>query len=97
MPRRLAVTGLYEASVLEYVDRALDAKEVLVRTEIASGKHGTIFGMFDGRGLVDKRYDLERGLFVDDDENPYARRPTPKNLGERAPAATAWSRQSAPA
>ena len=44
MPRRLAITGLYEASILEYEDKPLAPNQVKVRTEIASGKHGTTFG-----------------------------------------------------
>ena len=65
MPRRLALTGLYEASVLEYEDRALAPGEVLVRTEYASGKHGTTIAMLDGRSFAGKRFDSERHLFVD--------------------------------
>ena len=49
MPRRLAIVAPYEVEVLEYQDPPLGENEVLVQTELASGKHGTTFGMFDGR------------------------------------------------
>ena len=84
MPRRLAITGLYQASILTYQDRALGAHEVLVRTEFASGKHGTTFGMFDGGTHFGKRFELERHLFVDDDRDPSESLPTvdrPWNAG----------------
>ncbi len=68
MPRRLAITGLNEASVLEYEDGALGDHDVLVRTEIASGKHGTTFAMFDGRTFAGMHYDSERAIFIDADE-----------------------------
>ncbi len=77
MPHRLAITGLYEASLLEYEDRALGAGEVLVRTEIASGKHGTTFGMFDNRSFAGKRFDAERHIVVDDARPPAERLPSP--------------------
>ena len=77
MPRRLAITGLYEASLLEYADPPLAADEVLVRTEYASGKHGTTFGMFDARSFAGMRFDAERHLFVADASADYRRAPTP--------------------
>lgn len=76
MPRRLAVTGIYEASNLRYEDRALGAEEVLVRTEIASGKHGTTFGMFDNRAFAGMRFDAEQHLFVADERPPNERLPS---------------------
>ena len=79
MPRRLAVTGMREASVLHYEDGALGEKDVLVRTEIASGKHGTTFAMFDGRTFAGKFYDAERHLFMDADEDAERRPPSPEN------------------
>ena len=65
MPKRLALTGLYEASVLDYEDRELKPSELLVRTEFASGKHGTTFAMLDGRTFAGKRFDSERHVFID--------------------------------
>ena len=48
MPRRLAPTGPYHVAVVEYDDPPLKPGEVLVQTELASGKHGTTMAMFDG-------------------------------------------------
>lgn len=79
MPRRLAVTGMHEASVLEYEDGALGDHDVLVRTEIASGKHGTTFAMFDGRNFEGKRYDSERRLFIDSDDDSWGQEPSREN------------------
>ena len=79
MPRRLALSGLYEASILEYDDRALAPGEVLVRTEYASGKHGTTLAMLDGRSYAGLRFDSERHLFVDAGESAAIRRPTREN------------------
>jgi hypothetical protein len=47
MPRRLAITGGYKAEVREYTDEALGSTQVMVRTELASGKHATTTAMFD--------------------------------------------------
>lgn len=79
MPRRLAITGLHEASVLEYEAGALGDYDVLVRTEIASGKHGTTFAMFDGRTFAGLRYDTERHLFMAADEASERRPPSRQN------------------
>ncbi len=79
MPRRLAITGHYQASILDYQDRPLDADEVLVRTEMASGKHGTTFAMFDPRTFDGKRFDVERHLVVDDARVASARLPSAGN------------------
>jgi threonine dehydrogenase-like Zn-dependent dehydrogenase len=70
MPRRLAIVGPYEVEVLSYEDRALEANEVLVQTEVASGKHGTTFGMFDGRTFAGQRFDLEKRIFVPEETSP---------------------------
>ena len=79
MPRRLALTGLYEASILDYEDRALKPEEVLVRTEYASGKHGTTLAMLDGRSFAGVRFDSERHIFVDAGEPKSRRRLSPEN------------------
>jgi len=79
MPRRLAVTGLHEVSVLEYEDRALGDEDLLVRTEIASGKHGTTFAMFDGRTFAGVRYDPKRHIFLDADDASERRLPSREN------------------
>ena len=79
MPKRLALTGLYEASVLDYEDRDLQPNEVLVRTEFASGKHGTTFAMLDGRSFAGVRFDNERHVFVDAGDPGAIRRPSPES------------------
>jgi threonine dehydrogenase-like Zn-dependent dehydrogenase len=65
MPRRLAITSPFHAQIVEYQDRPLQSKEVLVKTEWASGKHGTTLGQFSGRSFAGQRYDLEMRLFVE--------------------------------
>ena len=70
MPRRLAITGPYAVEVLDYQDPALAPHEVLVETEIASGKHGTTFGMFDGRTFQGQRFDPEMRLFTPKEDEP---------------------------
>ena len=76
MPYRLAITGIYEASILEYEDNPIEPHQVKVRTELASGKHGTTFGMFDNRTFAGKRFEVERHVFVDDDRDPNSGQPT---------------------
>ena len=70
MPRRLAITGPYQVEVLEYQDPPLEAGQVLVNTELASGKHGTTTAMFDGRVFQGQRFDQEMRLFVEKGEEP---------------------------
>jgi threonine dehydrogenase-like Zn-dependent dehydrogenase len=70
VPRRLAITGPYQVQVLEYQDPPLQAHQVLVQTELASGKHGTTFGMFDGRTFHGQRFDQEMRLFVPAEKKP---------------------------
>ncbi len=65
MPKRLAIVGPYEVQVLDYEDPPLQAGQVRVRTELASGKHGTTTGMFDGRAYQNQQFDPELRLFVD--------------------------------
>jgi threonine dehydrogenase-like Zn-dependent dehydrogenase len=65
MPRRLAIVGPYQADVIEYVEQPLQADQVRVRTEIASGKHGTTTGMFDGRSFQGQEFDQQMRLFVE--------------------------------
>jgi threonine dehydrogenase-like Zn-dependent dehydrogenase len=77
MPRRLAFVGPYDAAVLDYEEASLDAHEVRVKTEWASGKHGTTTAMFDGGAFKGQTFDLERRLFLPSDEE--LRRPTSEN------------------
>ena len=70
MPRRLAITGPYQVAVLDYQDPPLLANQVLVKTEWASGKHGTTFGMFDGRTFQGQRFDPDMRLFLPQEAPP---------------------------
>ncbi|MBC7814337.1 MAG: zinc-binding alcohol dehydrogenase [Burkholderiales bacterium] len=67
MPRRLAITGPYQIELLDYEDPALTANQVLVKTELASGKHGTTTAQFDNRSFSGQRFDESLRLFVEDD------------------------------
>ena len=40
--KRLAITGRERIEVIDYTEREVQEDELLVRTEIASGKHGTV-------------------------------------------------------
>lgn len=63
MPKRLAITAPYQVKILEYEQNPLAPSEVLVRTEIASGKHGTTTGMFDGGAWQGHSFSPEIGYF----------------------------------
>jgi threonine dehydrogenase-like Zn-dependent dehydrogenase len=67
MPRRLAITGPYQIELLNYEDPALTPNQVLVKTELASGKHGTTTAQFDNRSFSGQRFDETLRLFVEDD------------------------------
>ncbi len=64
MPRRLAITGPDQVEVLDYQDPPLEAGQVLVKTELASGKHGTTTAMFDGRVFRGHEFDQQMRLFI---------------------------------
>lgn len=68
MPRRLAITGPHQVEILEYEDLSLQAGQVLVKTELASGKHGTTKALFDNLNFRGQRFDQELRLFVEADE-----------------------------
>lgn len=65
MPRRLAITGPHEVEVLEYQDPPLQAHQVLVKTELASGKHGTTLAGFDSLNFRGQNFDQKMRLFVE--------------------------------
>jgi threonine dehydrogenase-like Zn-dependent dehydrogenase len=68
MPRRLAITGPYQAEVIEYTEPPLADDQVRVRTQWATGKHGTTTGMFDGRNFRGQEFDQDMRLFIERDE-----------------------------
>ena len=67
MPRRLAFSGPYQVETVVYEDPPLGRRQVLVRTEWASGKHGTTTAMFDSGVFKGQRFDQDLRLFVPDD------------------------------
>ena len=79
MPRRLAATNPYQVEVLEYDDPPLKAGEVLIQTELASGKHGTTMAMFDGGVYRGHHFDQDMRLFVKAD--PGAKPTLPGRVG----------------
>ncbi len=84
MPRRLAITGPYQVELLDYEDAPLGADQILVETELASGKHGTTMGMLDNRTFAGQRFDSDMRLFVEDENAPAQSGPSrdrPWNLG----------------
>jgi len=64
MPCRLAIVGPHRVEVIEYEERPLKEGEVRVKTEIASGKHGTTVAGFEGVNWAGQRFDQEMRLFV---------------------------------
>ncbi len=76
MPKRLAFVGPYDVAILDYENPPLRPNQVRVKTEWASGKHGTTTAMFDGGAFRGQRFNQEMRLFVPSDEAP--RVPTPE-------------------
>lgn len=70
MPRRLASKGPNRAEILEYENVPLQLGQVMVKTELASGKHGTTTGMFDGRSFQGQNFNQRMRLFVPADLKP---------------------------
>lgn len=67
MPKRLAIVGPYVVNILNYDVHDPAPHEVVVRTEIASGKHGTTTGMFDGGAWQGHTFSPEVGYFQQTD------------------------------
>ena len=81
MPRRLAITGPHKVEVLEYEDRSLNPREVLLRMTIASGKHGTTVAMFDGINFAGQSFDQDMRLFVPENPSPATGPAQPQGTG----------------
>jgi threonine dehydrogenase-like Zn-dependent dehydrogenase len=64
MPKRLAITAPRKAEVLEYEDTPLQAHQVRVRTEIASGKHGTMMAPYRRSGPTNTALDENMRIFL---------------------------------
>jgi threonine dehydrogenase-like Zn-dependent dehydrogenase len=73
MPKGLFYKAPFEAHISEYRDAPLGEHEVRVRTEFASGKHGTTMGLMEGKNFVGARFDAAMRLFIDD---PASKPPT---------------------
>jgi threonine dehydrogenase-like Zn-dependent dehydrogenase len=67
MPKGLAFTGPFEVGTVEYDDPPLQPHQVRVRTELASGKHGTTTAMFDSGVFRGQRFDQDLRLFLPDE------------------------------
>lgn len=81
MPRRLAITGPHKVEVLEYEDSPLEDHQVLIKTEMASGKHGTTVAGFDGLNFRGQKFDQEMRLFVEAEASPRPGRGGPRAHG----------------
>lgn len=84
MPRRLAFVAPYQAAILDYEEQPLQPQQVRIKTEIASGKHGTTMGMFDSRSFQGQEFDQTMRLFVEAEADAPLRVPTyekPWNVG----------------
>ncbi|MCC7353003.1 MAG: zinc-binding alcohol dehydrogenase [Anaerolineae bacterium] len=68
MPRRLAITAPHKVGVLEYEDPPLQVGQVLVKTELASGKHGTTTAGFEGLNFRGQNFDQKMRIFVPQEE-----------------------------
>ncbi len=83
MPKGLFAPAPYQAAILDYEDKPLEPGQVRLRTEFASGKHGTTTGMMSGKNFEGARFDTDMRLFLND---PAAKPPTtfssPRALGE---------------
>jgi threonine dehydrogenase-like Zn-dependent dehydrogenase len=67
MPEALVFTGPYRIGRISYDDLPPGPGEVLVRTEWASGKHGTTAALFASDAFRGQRFDEAMRLFVPDD------------------------------
>lgn len=72
MPKRLAITGPRKAEIIEYLETAPGAHWVRVKTEIASGKHGTMMAPYRRSGPTNTHLDDEMRIFLPcDDERSW--------------------------
>jgi threonine dehydrogenase-like Zn-dependent dehydrogenase len=98
MPRRLAITGPHRVEVLDYEEPPLQPHQVRVKTELASGKHGTTLAGFDAENFQGHRFDQKMRLFVEEPAPPPASPPAPRGTGtsgvgviaEVGPEVTRW-------
>lgn len=82
MPKRLAITQPDRLEIIDYEDAPLEAHQVLVKTEMASGKHGTTLALLENEVFTGHRFDQEARIFMPDSAENFV--PTPEdpwNLG----------------
>ncbi len=65
--KRLAITGKDRLEVLEYTERKIEDDEILVRTKLASGKHGTVSALLSGPNFDGVQFDPHTRFFIPDD------------------------------
>jgi threonine dehydrogenase-like Zn-dependent dehydrogenase len=70
MPKRLAMTGPHTAEIRDYDEPPLQPGKVRVKTELASGKHGTTMAAFRGTATKGYRFHSEMRLFTPDEAAP---------------------------
>lgn len=80
MPKRLAMIGPATCRLMDYEDRPLQAGEIRVRTDFATGKYGTNATYGDGKTLIGWHRD-DRGVFVPAPPNAGFHAKTPENPG----------------
>lgn len=83
-PRRLVITEPHVISVETFEPAALQPNELRVRSEFASGKHGTTQAMFDGRNFRGQRFDPDLRMFLADDAPPATSSGRPNVFGTTA-------------
>lgn len=66
MPRRAVFSGPFEVAIASYEDEPVGARQIRVRTEIASGKHGTTTALFESGAFQGQHFDPELRLFLTD-------------------------------
>lgn len=81
MPRRLVATAPHVIEVEEFTPKPLPPTRLRVRTELASGKHGTVTAMFDGRNFEGQAFDPDLRLFRPAPQAPGRARPKPSVIG----------------
>ena len=64
MPQKICVTENREVNYVDYVEDELGKNEVLIETEYASGKHGTMLAMLDNENFIGYKYDLDQRIFL---------------------------------
>ncbi len=68
MPRKLVCTAPHVIKIVEYSDSPLKENEVLIKTEYASGKHGTTTAMFDAVNFVGHEFNQNMHIFIEKDK-----------------------------